>query len=118
MTTTQAKTRTITLTDRPPVRISESAWPVIARSRDHDGEVEVQANRRYYLTVRKHADGRTIVYGSYTSQFAHEPDLSAGELLDEGADVARAIRRVGERVTCASAMIDDCIADLPAEDLS
>lgn len=39
------ETRTITLTNRPPVRIREDHWPVIAHGlhRAHDGQIECQA---------------------------------------------------------------------------
>ncbi len=117
-TTSEAKTRTITLTDRPPVRISEAAWPVIASARRHDGQIEPQANRRWYLTVRQHSDGRTIVYGVYDTVLTGGEPLAAGELLDAGEDIVAAIRRVGKDAACSESVIAACIADLPAEDLS
>ena len=67
-TTSSPKTLTITLTDRPPVKIIDADWPVIAHgSYDrHDGQVESEANRIWSLSirVRRHADGRLIVYGT------------------------------------------------------
>lgn len=122
MTTTAPKTRTITLTGRPPVRVSEDVWPIIASARRHDGKVECQANHCWYLTVRQHADGRTIVYASEQAGsggvYQGYEGATAGEVLDAGQDVASAIIRVGTDARCSRAMIDDCIADLPAEDLS
>ncbi len=132
--TTEAKMRTVTLTDRPPVRVSEATWPVIASARRGDGAVECQDNHRWHLTVRAHAakpvvdgeyephaDGRLIVYGSETGGpggvHAKYEDARAGEIVEPGADVAAVIRRVGERARCSEAMIDECIADLPAESL-
>ena len=117
-----AKVRTVTLTGRPPVRVSEDVWPVIASARRGDGKVECQDNHRWHLTVRQHADGRTIVYGSEDSgpggvHQGYEPAY-AGELLAAGADIASAIIRVGTDARCSKAMQDECIADLPAEDLS
>ena len=120
-TTTEAKTRVITLTDAQPVRVREDLWPVIASARDWDGEHESQAFRRWYLTVRQHADGRTIVYGSETEGMGGArqgyEEARAGLLLDAGADIAAAVRRVGERARCSDAMIDAVIADLPAVEL-
>jgi hypothetical protein len=117
-----AKIRTITLTCRPPVRVSEDVWPVIASARRHDGKVESQANHVWHLTVRQHEDGRTIVYGSEDrgngGVYQGYEAAYAGELLDAGADVASAIIRVGTDARCSKAMQDECIADLPAEDLS
>lgn len=121
MSTTEAKIRTITLTGRAPVRVREDLWPVIASSRRHDGQVECQANHVWHLTVRQHADGRAIVYGSETGGgggvFRGYEEARAGELLDGDADIAAAIRRVGECARCSESMIDECIADLPAVDL-
>lgn len=115
------KVRSITLTGRPPVKVQEDLWPIIARARRHDGEVEYQANRKWYLAVRQHADGRTIVYGSEQAgnggvHRGYE-EARAGEIVAPGGDVASAIIRVGEDARCSKAMQDDCIADLPAVDL-
>lgn len=44
--TKPAKTRIITLTDRPPVKIVDAEWPIIASAGGHDGAVECQANLR------------------------------------------------------------------------
>lgn len=116
MTTTEAKTRTITLTNRPPVRIREDQWPQIAQAKRWDNQYESQAIRTWALRVRQHEDGRTIVYGAYDSRYAGEHGRRAGELLDAGADIAASIRRVGEHAGCDDC-IDDCIADLPAVEL-
>jgi hypothetical protein len=115
------KVRTITLTGRAPVRVREDLWPVIASARRHDNQVECQANHLWHLTVRQHADGRTLVYGSETrglgGTYQGYEEAHAGELLDAGADVASAIIRVGTDARCSRAMQDECIADLPATDL-
>ena len=115
-TTTKSITRTITLTDRPPVKISEDAWPVIAEGRWWEGQYDFQAHRDGWLKVRQHADGRTLVYGAYNTAYQTEHDLRGGELLREGDDIAAAINRVAE--TCrATECAAKCIADLPAEEL-
>lgn len=124
------KRRTITLTDRAPVRIVENEWAVIASAKDYDNEHEFQANRRYNLRVRQHADGRTIVYGTHSTQFQNEQDAAAGELLTPPSDmqvkeeewcvwdeIPAAIKRVAANCHCDQ-IADECIADLPAEDLS
>lgn len=127
-----SKTRTITLTDRPPVKIREDDWPRIAKGAysRHDSEYESQANRqwRVNLCVRQHADGRAIVYGvyDYTTRWQWERGFAAraGVLLEPDADLVAAIRGVGETITEASGSYDyvseavrECIADLPAEEL-
>lgn len=133
--------RTITLTNRPPVTINEDAWPVIAKATDkeHDGQVECQANRtsEWSVRVRQHDDGRTIVYAtySYDTNWQGRRSYSAkrGVLLPAGASAAesnddiicRTIREVCADIAQAECDGDDaqrwdtlaneCIADLPAE---
>jgi hypothetical protein len=115
--------RTITLTDRPPVRIDEDNWGIIAMASDHDNQYECQANTVWSIRVRQHDDGRTIVYAVKDSgpggQYLGFKASRAGELLDKECtmdDICAAIRRVGEYADCAD-LIDDCIADLPAEEI-
>jgi len=124
-------TKTITMTGRPPVSIRKEAWPRIAGARysDHDGEVECQAFRRWSarVAVRRHADGRHLVFGvaSYTTAWRGERDAGAagGELLPPGCtadDVVAAISRVAAILTSVAGipdLTDQCIADLPAEPL-
>lgn len=129
-------TRTITLTNRPPVRIDEDAWPVLAQSSYSDwvNQFKFQANRTWdgSIRVRQHADGRAIVYATCThdSAFQGERGFSqrAGELLDKGSDAAAiidAIHRVhgsidgdeGGRATEWRLLAAECIANLPPEQL-
>jgi len=133
MTTTETKTRTITLTGRPPVKIRDEQWPTIAeasgdsyRGNDyarrsqalHQGECD-----KYTLKVRQHADGRALVYGILDAAIsawnapAGGEDFRGGELLDKGLDIAVAIRRVGESCNLPDSIIRECIADLPAVEL-
>ena len=112
-------TRTITLTDRPPVTITEEEWPCIAIARWHDARAgcETEALRVASVRVRAHADGRRIVYGvdqdSPTACRAPGPTLRAGRLTDAPGTVG-AIRDVAARIGHED-LGDDCIADLPAE---
>lgn len=115
-----AKQRTITLTDRAPVKIDEEAWPLIASAEWHDGQVRCQANHEYTIRVREHADGRRIVYGIYDTTWQGGQGRRAGYLLPD-ADMAatvRAIEEVSERIGDAHGVADACIADLPAEELA
>ena len=134
--------RTITLTGTRPVTIVSDEWPVIAHGSysDHDGEnvgrnpVECQANRTWKtdIRVRQHADGRAIVYGVwvYDSQFSNESNLGgkAGVLFNAGGDVIAAIREVAATMEAQTErdgadgqhveqVADECIADLPAEEI-
>ncbi len=116
--TAETKTRTITLTGRPPVKIREDEWPIVASAKAWDNQYEFQANRTWRLTVRQHADGRAIVYGVCTSQWEGEHERRGGEILDAGADLAAAIVRVGADTQMPENIVRDCIANLPAEDLT
>lgn len=129
-----AETLTITLSDRRPIKIQKEAWPVIASAKDDSysgsdpGRWQQALSRgecdTYRLTVRQHADGRTLVYGVLDAaiaawhQPAHGEDWRGGVLLDAGADIAAAIRQVGESGGLPDAVIRACIADLPAEELA
>lgn len=130
--------KTIVLTDRPPVRIVAADWPVIARARFEawDGEFEFQANRtwRGAITVRQHkVDGRVLVYASYgySTRFQGERDehLRAGRLLagygvcdDITSAIIEAIhavhREIGEPHEQWRELANECIADMPVEDLT
>lgn len=129
--TTEAKTRTITLTDRAPVKIREDEWPVIAQASDDSYHGDPGGYRQaasqgeidtYTIKVRQHADGRALVYGILDAAIepCHQPAAGeswrGGELLDKGADLAAAIRRVcSDRLP--DAVIRSCVADLPAVEL-
>jgi hypothetical protein len=133
MTQTATKYRTITLTDRPPAKIREDLWPTIAEAHgdSYDGSDYArhqQAVRQgevddYLLRVRQHADGRTLVYGVLDAAISawHAPAggeyIRGGELLDSGADVSAAIRRVGEYCHLPDSVIRDCVASLPAVEI-
>jgi len=127
--------RTITLTGRPPVSISDDNWPLLASAsdKDYDNQYEFQANRisKWFIGVRQHEDGRAIVYAtySYTSRFQGARDFSAkrGVMLDKGSDdaaICRAIENVASDIAAAERYGEDanrwpnlaaeCIADMPA----
>lgn len=135
-TTTKPKTLTITLTDRPPVRIREYEWTVIAHDRGEAGDDDSdgrgnQPNREWKRTlkVRQHADGRALVYGvyHYSTAFQGERNVHArrGVLLPVAstlADIITAIRTVGDDLAATDDSperwldaIQACVADLPAE---
>lgn len=134
-----SKTRTITLTGRPPVKISEDNWPVIASVVDgwHDNQYEFQANRKskWFVGVRRHEDGRAIVYATYGYEIAWQNESSLyvkrGVLLEKGAtthQITSAIEEVcsdmrdaehhGDDAERWSRLVHECIADLPAEELA
>jgi len=87
--TEERKRIQIVLTARPPVRVYDDEWPVIAtgEAEDYDGQYRQQATRTRaaVIRVRQHQDGRVLVYGTYdfSTQWQGERDLrcNAGELL-------------------------------------
>lgn len=106
---------TITLTAARPFRITSGLWPVIAKAsqdRDHNQQ---ELTRQYHLRVRRHEDGRTLVYGWAQSLYQGEHGTRAGFLctLDEAPAV---IRQVGDIIGAPEYLITDCTADLPAVD--
>lgn len=116
------KTRTITLTDRPPVKIRESEWPILASASGWShAAVRVQANEEWRIYVRQHSDGRALVYGVREEGNGGMPQgyepRRGGALLPAGADLVAAIRRVGTDVGIPETQIRECIADLPAEEI-
>lgn len=113
----ERKRRTITLSGRPPVTIAEDDWPMIASASKHDGQVPSQAFRNWGLYARQHADGRVLVYGVYSTLWKGEHDRRGGELISAGDDIAATIQRVGESVDLPEHLIEECIADLPPEEL-
>jgi hypothetical protein len=130
-----SKQRTITLTGRRPVTIDEDDWPLIARASGDDyGGLDRARHQQasdqgeldeYSLRVRQHADGRAIVYGTYTEGWhtSHDGLTHAGEIVDNppGDYSARriedALERVGDTLGVPPQLIADAIADLPAEKL-
>lgn len=128
--------RVITLTGRPPVRIRDDDWEVIAKATDeeHDGQVRCQANRvsNWAVRVRRHEDGRHIVSATYSYssnwQGARGYSAKGGVLIPSGAtaqQVCDAVREVCEGIAGAECdgsdaerwptMAAECIADMPAE---
>lgn len=136
---TERKTRTITLTDARPVKIYEDEWPIIAEARTHSGEIECQANEEWSIRVREHADGRRIVYAyrdrgpggmalSYRgiragrliptrrSKDGHDPSYHNLALGPDEVATIKAIGEMGDAID-DNALADECIADLPAEEI-
>lgn len=111
-------TLTITLFDRKPVAVVKDDWPIVASAADHDGEVEFQANRRFKLMVRQHADGRAVVYGIYSTNWSGEKDRRGGLLVESANQVEAAVMEVAERMDFEPWLAQQCIADLPAEELA
>jgi hypothetical protein len=131
------RTSTITLTGRPPVRVSDDNWPVIAfgTSEYYNSEYREDATRDYdaWISVRQHDDGRAVVYGTFVfrTKYRNEDDvvINAGNTVAPGQNIAQAISRVGfdirdrlrreneDSLRVIREAVDECIADLPPDDL-
>lgn len=111
---------TIPMSERRPLRVLKSEWPIIASAKDWDNEHECQANRTWIVKVRQHADGRTAVYAHHSSAFRGERSSEGGLLLDAeaatGPELIRAIRRVCGMIG-RDDMAQSVISDLPPEDV-
>jgi len=110
-------TLTITLTSRPPVTITRVDWSIIASA---SGNVQHGDERsRYDLFVRRHQDGRSIVYGL---RIRDGRKIRSGLFLASDAGLLAGIARVALDVTGIEADAQElarvCIARLPAERLS
>lgn len=102
---------TITLTDRPPVRVVKDDWSIVASASDHE------EHRNWKLIVRQHGDGRSIVYGIYDTNWQGEHGRRGGVLVAAKEDIAAAIKTVGQSLDFEERLIQQCIADLPAEEI-
>lgn len=121
--------RTITMTDRRPLKIDDDAWPLVAKGEGYSGQYDFQAFDGAWVRVRQHQDGRSIVYG-YAGDWdgggrPTRENIRAGYLLDAGQDIAAAINRVVSHLEgCdvagqyAAEAGRQCLADLPAEELA
>jgi len=111
--------RTITLTHRAPVSITDENWPLIAEGRYARDDMPELEYDTHTVRVRQHADGRAIVYAILVgaTSWTGTEDARTGELLAPGADIVGCIRRVGSDCDLDERAISACIADLPAEEL-
>lgn len=111
---TQANPKlTITLTSRRPVSITKAEWPIIAKAEDSE---QIAFGATWKLFVRRHEDGRAIVYGFWKGGLQQR----GGELLEKVSDldvIEAAIKRVSKSLGFNDALANRCIAGLPAQEL-
>jgi hypothetical protein len=110
------ETTVINLSDSRPVRIKLADWPRVvdvANDTDHNNQ---ELNRRHYIRVHQHADGRAIVYGWRESSWQGEHGVEAGYRCDQ-SDVPEKINQVGEAISAPTWLIQEAISDLPPQDI-
>lgn len=112
---------TITLTGRPPVRITTANWGILASVHRYEGEHDYQSNRHWRLTVRENeAEDRIIVYGSYDTAWRTEHGRRRGVMVDQDPqgesreEAIEAIYLVAKQMEFDEAIAEECIADLAA----
>jgi hypothetical protein len=135
------KKKKIALTGRAPVLIVEDDWPVIASASENDrhgAQIGNDPNQEtdWVIEVREHQDGRMLVLALYDYSTLYQDEksvsLRGGELLDSfthtSAGIVAAIQRVGAAIEARilsrgdesgvfPRLVEECIADLPAEEL-
>lgn len=99
--------RTIQMSGRAPVRIETKEWPVVVQS-------GTEGSYRY-LVVRRHLDGRTLVYGR-TSEFGVA--FMAGYLVKtpEAEPLFKAVQKVASEISSLS-LGQEILAQFPPESL-
>ncbi len=112
------KSRTITLSTAAPVRIRDAEWPFLSQAMTTEREGTDQEETTW-LKVRRHADGRSLVYGGVDARWTRSkfPDRRAGELVEPGGDVVAAIWRLARELDAPPLLTREAIAKLPAVEI-
>lgn len=108
----------IPLSSQAPVKIISNDWPIVAQASNEIDHLGQKLATRHYIYVRRHADGRSIVYGNRESDIDPTRCSYAGfvcEAQDEDyPDRCPAlIEDVGARIEAPRHVVDSCIAALP-----
>jgi hypothetical protein len=127
------KYRTITLTNRAPVRIVEEDWPIIAEG--HCGNETSECNIE--VRVRRHCDGRAITHANFAYSYSNggPPPYDGlsrirgriGHLSGADENLAAGLRIVGDQLRervfdrdmhkLVVGAIDQCFARLPPRNI-
>ena len=129
------QTLIIPLIDQARVRIDTRNWPIIAQASGDRTPAPRREPREqpylYSLTVRQHADGRTLVHGEAITRMGNdgvpmqrgiEQTWQRGAVLPSNREtpnvrVPAAITQVGNHGWLANDIMGECINQLPIEDL-
>ena len=98
---------------RAPVIIARDEWTLIAAAKAHEGDF-----RTWYIRARENTDVSKgcIVYGWYETSWESERPAYAGYLCSREA-VPATLRQVAQEIGGPNHLVNDAIADLPAERL-
>ena len=124
----------IKMTARAPLRFKADDWPVLAYA-DGDSRNDLRPGPRndarqrgqadlYFLLVRQHADGRSLIYGQLKAAYARYEQPAGGESFHAGylvprpSEIISAIECVGDECRLPAYLVRDCISNLPPEDPS
>jgi hypothetical protein len=111
------------LSDKRPVRVSETAWPVVSRASENVVLAALKGFKRFTLTVRAHAapgaqepflpheDQRCYVTGSCATDWTGAMVQAGYETTLD--DSAAALRKVGAYIGAKDELIDWAISFLP-----
>lgn len=106
---------TVRLSNRRPVRIESDDWPLVASSTVEDDE-EVTT-----LYVRRHEDGRGLIYYEFTNTDGEDQGRAGGKLVEgvEDDDVlAGRIERIVDEVGLDDRLVNEVLSKLSPEDLT
>lgn len=87
--------------------IDEDEWPIIAES--------WAFSSLRSISVYRHADGRTLVYGEFRLSRRGEPECCGGVLVPAGGDIVAAIRTVAAHIYADSNLVDRLLERKPDE---
>lgn len=127
----ETKKIVIELTNRRPVKIDPTEWPIIAKFlgdsyRGWDAAVYEQAKANdefdeYWLKVRQNSGGSVLIYGSFDAgERSVEMSRSGGILLEKPSkeeELIQGIRQVGENLQLPEYIIAGCISSLAPEEI-
>ena len=113
----------ITMTDRPPIRIRKSQWSIIASA-----SRVPSSHRKWHIKVRYQKfldkkigkvfpEDKYIIYGMFLSEHKGEEDIRVGYFADKMDQVIDMIHKVAEEINAPGRLANDCIANLPAEEI-
>ena len=98
---------TVRLFDGSIVDITDQEWPEVCSPKQ--ASLIAEDNLVHSLTVRKHADGRTLIYGSHQLRtLAGENIDTRGIIMSRNGDVKQAIADVAKNMQLSGWLAEQC----------